>query len=144
MEPTDISDRSRGVALALAVCIGPFGGHRFYAGKIGTGLAQLCTLGGLGIWWLYDLITIAAGSFRDVDGRRIWAWAEPGSLERPPRRGASEQLDLVLGEIDALRADVSELAERVDFMERMLARARTADELPPSAGQVGVRNHDVQ
>lgn len=138
MEATDISDRSRGVALALAAVIGPFGAHRFYAGKIGTGLAQLCTLGGLGIWWLYDIITIAAGSFRDVDGKRIWLWAEAGSLAGTATGPApSQQFDVVFGELDALRADVSELAERVDFMERMLARARTAEELPPRAGASG-------
>lgn len=135
MEPQNVSDRSRGVALALAAVIGPFGAHRFYVGKIGTGLAMLCTLGGLGVWWLYDVITIAAGSFRDMNGRRVWLWAEPGSLGgRDPRQLTNEQYDLLFGEIDGLRADVGELAERVDFMERMLARARTAEELPPKAG----------
>ena len=131
MEPENISDRSRGVALALCAVIGPFGGHRFYAGKVGTGVCMLCTLGGLGIWWLYDVITIAAGSFRDAEGRRIWRWAEPGSLDTGGGSGLTrEQLDTVLSEIDGLRADVGELAERVDFMERMLAQARNAAELP--------------
>ncbi len=131
MEPENISDRSRGVALALCAVIGPFGGHRFYAGKVGTGICMLCTLGGLGIWWLYDVITIASGSFRDAEGRRIWRWAEPGSLDAGRDSGLTrEQLDTVLSEIDGLRADVGELAERVDFMERMLAQARSAAELP--------------
>ncbi|MEP7324623.1 MAG: TM2 domain-containing protein, partial [Gemmatimonadota bacterium] len=49
------SDKSRGVALALAIVLGVFGAHRFYAGKVGTGLLQLGTLGGLGIWYLYDV-----------------------------------------------------------------------------------------
>lgn len=134
MEPREFSHRSRGVALALAAVIGPFGAHRFYVGKIGTGLAMLCTFGGLGIWWLYDVITIAAGSFRDMEGKRLWLWAEPGSLGgRDPRALTPEQTDLLFSEMDALRADVGELAERVDFMERMLARARSAEELPPAS-----------
>lgn len=134
MEPREFSHRSRGVALALAAVIGPFGAHRFYVGKIGTGLAMLCTFGGLGVWWLYDVITIAAGSFRDMEGKRLWLWAEPGSLGgRDTRALTPEQSDLLLNEIDVLRADVGELAERVDFMERMLARARSAEELPPAS-----------
>jgi TM2 domain-containing membrane protein YozV len=36
-----------------------FGAHRFYVGKTGTGLAMLCTLGGAGLWYLYDLIVVA-------------------------------------------------------------------------------------
>jgi hypothetical protein len=97
MDPRDISDRSRGVALALAAAIGPFGAHRFYVGKIGTGLAMLCTLGGLGIWWIYDVITIAAGAFRDMDGKRVWQWAEPGSLEgRDGRTLTPEHYDVLL------------------------------------------------
>ena len=109
------SERSRGVALALAAVLGPFGAHRFYVGKTGTGLLMLCTLGGAGLWYLYDLILVAGGSFRDADGRLVSRW-DP---EQP-----SAQLDLVpeiLDELSQLRAEVAELAERVDFAERLLA-----------------------
>ncbi len=85
-------------------------------GKIGTGLLQLCTLGGLGLWWLYDLILIAAGEFRDEEGRKVSQWdsSQAAALER----GAPQEL---LDEIDVLRREVSELSERVDFAERLLA-----------------------
>lgn len=33
---------------------GAFGGHRFYIGSKGIAIAQLLTLGGLGIWALID------------------------------------------------------------------------------------------
>ena len=49
--------------------------HRFYVGKIGTGLAMLFTFGGLGIWVLIDLILIAVGSFRDKENRRLLNWS---------------------------------------------------------------------
>lgn len=111
------SDKSRGVALILALCLGVFGGHRYYTGKIGTGLLMLCTLGGFGLWVLYDLIIIAAGQFRDSDGHRLTLW-DPGEtvtdLDRLP--------PAVLDELEALRREVDELHERVDFTERLLAR----------------------
>jgi hypothetical protein len=54
-----------------------FGVHRFYVGKVGTGLLQLVTLGGLGIWALVDLILIIVGSFRNKQDRRLFHWTEP-------------------------------------------------------------------
>jgi TM2 domain-containing membrane protein YozV len=51
------------VTLILALFFGVFGVHRFYTGKVGTGILMLLTAGGWGIWWLVDLIMIAAGSF---------------------------------------------------------------------------------
>jgi TM2 domain-containing membrane protein YozV len=61
-------------AAILAFLFGIFGVHRFYAGKIGTGILQLCTLGGLGIWAMIDFIMIVVGSFTDGDGNRITDW----------------------------------------------------------------------
>ena len=57
--------------LLLAYFLGILGVHRFYAGKIGTGILMLLTLGGLGIWQLIDFIIIAVGSFKDKEGRYI-------------------------------------------------------------------------
>ena len=58
----------------LCILLGVFGAHRFYAGKIGTGILQLFTLGGLGIWMLIDLILILTGEFKDQEGNRITEW----------------------------------------------------------------------
>jgi hypothetical protein len=118
-DPTTItlpSDKSRGAALALAVLLGPFGAHRFYVGKTGTAALMLVTLGGLGIWYLYDIIVVAAGSFRDASGRLVTRW-DPESSTRD-----SDLPAVVLDELDTLRAQVAELAERVDFAERLLAQ----------------------
>lgn len=59
------------VTLLLAVFLGTLGIHRFYVGKIGTGILQLITLGGCGVWTLIDIIMIATGSFQDKDGNEI-------------------------------------------------------------------------
>jgi hypothetical protein len=68
------SDRNRLTALLLCVLLGPFGAHRFYVGKIGTGLIWLFTLGFLGIGVVYDIIFIATGEFRDDRERRVVRW----------------------------------------------------------------------
>lgn len=54
--------------------LGGLGAHRFYVGKIGTGILQLLTLGGLGIWVLIDLIMIILGAFTDKEGNKITQW----------------------------------------------------------------------
>lgn len=48
------------VAWILLTFLGAFGVHRFYMGKIGTGLLYLVTLGLLGIGVLYDFWTLNA------------------------------------------------------------------------------------
>ncbi len=48
--------------------------HRFYVGKIGTAILYIVTLGGLGIWWIVDLILIVTGSFTDNHGEKITQW----------------------------------------------------------------------
>jgi len=73
------SPRSRLVALLLCWFLGVFGAHRFYVGKVGTGVLMLVTVGGMGIWWLIDLIIIVVGSFRDAEGRLVFTWMENGS-----------------------------------------------------------------
>ncbi len=127
-EPPEISDKIRGVALPVAFLLGVFGAHRFYVGKTGTGLLMLATLGGMGLWWLYDLILIAAGEFRDADGRRVLRWSPTDPLPES-LRGAGDA-EALQADLEALRGEVGELAERVDFMERLLTQARERGALP--------------
>jgi TM2 domain-containing membrane protein YozV len=77
---SEISPKSRLVAVLLCFLLGVFGAHRFYVGKIGTGILMLVTFGGFGIWALIDLILVIVGSFRDKEGRLVFRWTEPGSM----------------------------------------------------------------
>ncbi len=68
------SPKLRLTALLLCWFFGVFGIHRFYVGKVGTGILWLFTLGCFGIGALVDLIMIASGSFRDGQGRLVLQW----------------------------------------------------------------------
>jgi TM2 domain-containing membrane protein YozV len=61
-------------AALLCFFLGAFGAHRFYVGKVGTGVLELITIGGFGIWWLVDFILIVCGQFRDADDEKITQW----------------------------------------------------------------------
>ncbi|HJA13185.1 MAG TPA: TM2 domain-containing protein [Candidatus Mediterraneibacter merdipullorum] len=63
-----VSRKSRVTALLLCIFLGGLGAHRFYVGKVGTGILYLCTAGLFGIGWLIDIIRIVVGSFRDEFG----------------------------------------------------------------------------
>ncbi len=68
---TQKSEKSRGVAAVLCFFLGALGIHRFYVGKIGTGLLWMFTAGLFGIGAFIDFIIIICGSFKDADDRTL-------------------------------------------------------------------------
>ncbi|HVH68437.1 MAG TPA: TM2 domain-containing protein [Gemmatimonadales bacterium] len=139
--PAGVSPHSRAVALGLAVVGGVFGLHRFYTGRVHSGICMCASLGGLGIWYLYDVVVIAVGEFRDSDGRPLTRWevADPTALaaaERGRGKGtagtAARRMEDIEDRMLSLETQVSELAERLDFAERVLAQARERGTLPKS------------
>ena len=65
------SEKSWMVTLLLCFFLGGLGAHRFYAGKIGTGILMFVTCGGLGVWTLIDLVMIIIKKFTDSEGKLI-------------------------------------------------------------------------
>lgn len=65
---TQTSDKSKKTALILCACLGYFGIHYFYVGRIGKGILYFCTFGLCGIGWIVDIIKIASGGFTDNVG----------------------------------------------------------------------------
>lgn len=84
------SPKSRGIALALCVLLGVVGVHRYYVGKVGTGLIWTFTGGCFGIGWLIDIFTVLSGGFYDKNGSVVRRWSLIGDADA----GGSTDMDV--------------------------------------------------
>ncbi|MDR2367864.1 MAG: TM2 domain-containing protein [Deltaproteobacteria bacterium] len=57
--------------MLLCAFFGWIGVHRFYLGRIVTGILMVITLGGLGIWALVDFIRAGLGKLKDSQGKFV-------------------------------------------------------------------------
>ena len=69
-----ISQKSRLVALILCLLFGVIGVHRFYVGKVGSGILYLFTFGICGIGWAIDCLVILLGGFKDGTHQMVTKW----------------------------------------------------------------------
>jgi TM2 domain-containing membrane protein YozV len=85
-----VSPKSRLITLILLILVGQLGVHRFFVGKVGTGIVQLLlTVAGyallvlvigfipltaMWIWLLIDLIMLLMGKFKDKNGAAVINW----------------------------------------------------------------------
>ena len=62
--PAAVGSYNKWIAVALWFFLGGLAAHRWYAGKpIGWNILFILTLGGLGVWWIIDLINILTDNF---------------------------------------------------------------------------------
>ncbi|WP_200911624.1 TM2 domain-containing protein [Teredinibacter purpureus] len=66
-----VSIKNKVFAAILCFLLGVLGVHRFYVGRVVTGIIQFLTLGGLGVWAFIDFIIILMGKFEDSDGLKL-------------------------------------------------------------------------
>jgi TM2 domain-containing membrane protein YozV len=65
---TNDERKSWTTALLLSLLLGLFGADRFYLGYSSLGVLKLLTLGGVGIWYVTDLIRILIRKLPDAQG----------------------------------------------------------------------------
>ena len=56
----------------LAIFFGFTGAHNFYNKKIYIATLQLLSFGGLGIWWLIDVVLIILGRYQVKNKKLVW------------------------------------------------------------------------
>ena len=62
-------EKSQGVALILGFFLGFLAGHKWYLGNPWQiNVLFIITLGGLGIWWIIDMIRIITGDYQPHNG----------------------------------------------------------------------------
>ncbi len=66
-----MSTKSKSTTFLLCYFLGGIGVHRFYLGKLVTGILMFLTGGGLMIWWLVDLYRIINGRLKDKQGGNL-------------------------------------------------------------------------
>jgi len=127
-----VSDKSKSTTFLLCYFLGVLGVHRFYLGKLITGLLMLLTGGGFVIWWLFDLYSIITGRLKDKQGQEL-STAPPNSDQ--PNAGFWVRLSAIM--IDGL---VLGLVQFVIYLGLMayLYNTGTFDFSNPEAAQMAM------
>lgn len=60
--------------LIYSIFLGVLAADRFYLGYSAIGVGKLMTLGGLGIWWLIDVVLLLLGYLKPADDSEWETW----------------------------------------------------------------------
>ena len=134
---------SLGIAYLLFFLFGAVGAHRFYLGKIPSGLLWMCTGALAGLGWIYDLFTLPR-QVREANIRRAifnrndpnfdehgrWRYVTDGeahikhekdSLERIILREAKENKGIITPSGVALASNIS-IAEAKKYLDALVSK----------------------
>jgi len=91
--------------LLLAIFLGWIGFHRFYVGKIGTGILMLLLswTGISTIWAIFDIIKIATGKFKDGKGNVIQKGSTIDTDHLPENKNNLNNRDITSNNISVLQ-----------------------------------------
>lgn len=73
------SPKSKVAALVLCIVFGVFGFHRFYVGKVGSGILYMFSGGAFLVGWIVDIVKLCNNTFTDSRGR-VLTGKEPGEV----------------------------------------------------------------
>lgn len=69
-----VSNKKKLLTILLCIFLGYLGVHRFYVGKVWTGLIWFLTGGLVGIGVIVDAVLILISAFRDKEGNVLKEW----------------------------------------------------------------------
>jgi len=150
--PKGIKEVNWTLTVWLSFFLGWLGVDRFIMGKVGTGILKLITFGGLGIWWLIDLIMIMSSyKFKNI------AWKFPKNktvhiviicvlLVTGIISGFSGSDEGITTSKDVIHEEKEQLTDLNEPAENVLVSQHPKEEAPkkfPTLGDSVIKKHSV-